>query len=330
MNNDPFAEMDSAPTFQVIEAVREAVPALIALWGFSDSGKTYSALRLARGLVGGKGKIALIDTENRRAKFYAGKFGGWSHIDLQPPFTARRYIAAHNAAIESGADAVIIDSQSHVWEGEGGVLEQADANDAKGLAKWKTPKLEYKRMRNALLRSPVHVIFCLRAKEKFVQKGAGRTAEIVSLGEVPVSDARFVYEMTLAAHMESGTRKPLSPVKGPEDIAHAIKAGEFISEDSGRLIAEWLATGNAVNHVVNGHQAEARHVAADGSVAFRDWWNGTTMTKSKRDAIRPILPELQELAHEADEEIARVATLAAESNGPGNPLEDPFTGRAVA
>src|SRR3954470_5435151 len=107
MNNDPFDGDDSAPAFQVVEAKREAVPALIALWGFSDSGKTYSALRLARGLVGDKGKIALIDTENRRAKFYAGMFGGWLHLDLQPPFTPARYMAAHDAAIKAGANVII-------------------------------------------------------------------------------------------------------------------------------------------------------------------------------------------------------------------------------
>ncbi|MBF0186198.1 MAG: ATP-binding protein, partial [Magnetococcales bacterium] len=42
------------------------------MWGGSSSGKTYSALRLARGLVGPQGKIGVIDTENRRALFYAG------------------------------------------------------------------------------------------------------------------------------------------------------------------------------------------------------------------------------------------------------------------
>ena len=49
--NEPF-DGDDLPAFRATEAIREAVPALIALWGFSDSGKTYSALRLARGLVG--------------------------------------------------------------------------------------------------------------------------------------------------------------------------------------------------------------------------------------------------------------------------------------
>jgi hypothetical protein len=328
MTNDPFDGMDDAPAFKVAEAVREAVPALIGLWGFSDSGKTYSALRLARGLVGPKGKIALIDTENRRAKFYAGLFGGWLHLDLQPPFTPARYMAALDAAIRAGAECVIVDSQSHVWEGEGGVLDQADKNDSKGLAKWKAPKMAYKRMTNALFRAPVHVIFCIRAKEKFVQKGSGKTAEIVSAGLVPICDSRFVYEMTLSAQMESGTHKPLGAIKAPAAIAEAIKAGEFITENAGEAIAAWLAGGVAVDHATLAILATARDKAAQGSVSFRDWW-AANVTKAMRPKLEPALPELRDLAAKADDEIARANALDEEVNSGDDPLADSFTTAAA-
>lgn len=323
----PFDDIDDVPAFQVAPAVREAVPALIALWGYSDSGKTYSALRLARGLVGAKGKIVLIDTENRRAKFYSGLFGGWHHIDLQPPFTPARYMAAQSAAIKAGANVIIVDSQSHVWEGEGGVLEQAEASTAKGLAKWKNPKMAYKRMTNALFRSPVHMIFCVRAKEKFVQQGTGNSATIVSAGPAPICDARFIYEMTVACHMESGTRVPLSPVKAPAEIAHAIKPGQFISEESGRIIAEWLAGGAPVDHETEALQNSARGVATEGTIAFRDYWQ--TLTKTQRAALKPIMPELQEIATQADEETAKTLREIEENNASDDPLEDPFTKNAA-
>lgn len=321
--NEPF---DDLPAFKATEAIREAVPALIALWGFSDSGKTYSALRLARGLVGQKGKIAVIDTENKRAKLYAGLFGGWLHIDMQPPFTPARYVAAFDAAIKAGAGAVIVDSMSHVWEGEGGVLEQADNSSAKGLAKWKNPKMAYKRMTNALFRAPVHVIFCIRAKEKFVQQGAGQSATIASAGYVPICDNRFVYEMTVAAHMESGTRKPLDPVKAPDAIAHAIQPGHFIDEEAGRIIAEWLAGGAAVDHETEALQSSARSVATEGTVHFRDYWQ--TLTKKQRTSLKPILGELQEIATQANEEIAKTESEIANANAGPDPLDDPFTAAA--
>lgn len=316
-SNDPFGDYPEAPAFSVVEAVREAVPSLTALWGFSDSGKTYSALRYARGLVGPKGKVVVIDTENKRAKFYAGMFGGFGHIDLQPPFTPHRYTAAVEAAIKAGADAIIIDSASHVWQGEGGVLEQADATNATGLRKWQAPKTAYVRMVNRMLRSPVHMIFCLRAKEHYVQKGAGKQAEIVHMGQIPIFGAGFIYEMTVAIRMESGSRTPLT-IKAPDPVADVLRIGEYITEEHGQRIAAWLAGGTPVDHELAALGASARNVAAGGTAALRQWW-GENVTKGQREALAAIIPELKDLAATADEEIAK--QVAAQND----PLADAFT-----
>lgn len=322
-SNDPFDGMqDDAPAFKVIEAKREAVPALVALWGFSDSGKTYSALRLARGLVGQKGKVVLIDTENRRAKTYAGLFGGFGHIDLQPPFTPHRYTAAVETAIKAGADAIIIDSASHVWQGEGGVLEQADATNKSGLLKWQAPKTAYVRMVNRMLRSPVHMIFCLRAKDHYVQKGHGKQAQIEHLGQIPIFGKGFIYEMLIAIRMESGARKPMGEIKAPDPIADIIKPGEFITEDHGARIAKWLAGGAPVDHEIATLQATARVKATEGSVAMRDWWQGS-LTKVQRETLKDILPELRDLAATADAEIAKAAQQPEADDA--DPLADEFT-----
>src|SRR3546814_6537243 len=56
-------------------------------------------------------------------------------------------------ALVTGVQTCALPILSHVWEGQGGVLEQADASTAKGLAKWKNPKMAYKRMTNAMFRS---------------------------------------------------------------------------------------------------------------------------------------------------------------------------------
>lgn len=321
-NDDPFDGPMDAPAFRVVDAVREAVPALIGLWGFSDSGKTYSALRLARGLVGPKGRIAGIDTENRRMRYYSGLFGGFRHIDLQPPFTPHRYTAAVEAALKDNADCIIIDSASHVWQGEGGVLEQADATQKSGLLKWQAPKTAYVRMVNRMLRSPVHMIFCLRAKEHYVQKGVGKSAEIVHMGQIPIFGKGFIYEQTIAIRMESGTRKPVHPIKAPEAIANVIKPGEYITEEHGEQIAKWLAGGTPVDHELASLQASARSVATEGSVRMRDWWQGS-LTKTQRASLQDLLPELRDLAATADAEIA--AEAQREAPPEVDPLADAFT-----
>ena len=50
-------------TFQFRPARREQAPLLIGVAGPSGSGKTASALKLARGIVGGDEGIYLVDTE---------------------------------------------------------------------------------------------------------------------------------------------------------------------------------------------------------------------------------------------------------------------------
>jgi hypothetical protein len=71
-------------TFQFAPAVREQVSLLIALAGAVGSGKTFSALRLAKGMAP-SGKIAFIDTEARRGLHYAEQFK-FMHADMRPPF----------------------------------------------------------------------------------------------------------------------------------------------------------------------------------------------------------------------------------------------------
>lgn len=325
MNDEPF-DSGEAPSFRVDESPqREQTPPLIALWGMSDAGKTYSALRLARGLVGPKGKIVLVDTENKRAKYYAGKFGGWAHLDMQPPFTPDRYIMALDTAIRAGADVVIFDSASHVWEGEGGVLEQADNVKGEGLNKWNKPKMAHKRMMNRLMRAPVPVIFCIRAKDKNIQTGKGKDAQIVNIGHVPICEKNFPYEMTIAVHMESGTRTPMDPIKAPDEISHIIKPGEFITEDMGAQLAEWLAGGVAIDQGALTLQSIARDVASMGTEPFRRHWQ--TLTTAERKKLKPIIPELQQIAKDAD---AAVPEDDDAHDTASDPFADQFTNKTAA
>lgn len=300
-----------------------------AFWGQSDSGKTYSAMRFMRGLLGPNERFAVVDTENKRAKIYASMFRPWSHIDFQPPFTPQRYILAHDMAVAKGCKGIIFDSQSHVWEGEGGVLDQAEQIDTNGLLKWKKPKMDYKRMCLALWRSPVHTIFLLRAKEKFVQIGRGKQATIESRGLVPICGNDFIYEMHMAVHLENGTHLPLPPIKLPEGMPHVITPGALITEESGQMYAEWLARGVARDHAAEALQHTARQMAALGSVALRDWWR-QNVRKKDRPILDRIMPELDSLMRAFDAEQALAMSTAHEAlrnanGGTGSALDDTFT-----
>ncbi|WP_417821293.1 AAA family ATPase [Terasakiella sp.] len=271
--------------FIIEDAERVGAPPLIAVWGPSTCGKTLTALLIARGIVGPDGQIGLIDTENGRGRYHADKARGannkpWKRLDLQPPFSPERYTAACNALIEQGCDAIIIDSGSHVWEGEGGVIDQAEnatygnGQAAQGLQKWKAPKTSYKKMVNNLLRATVPVVWCLRSKKAFEQKVNPKTKnkEIVQEGIVPISGDGLIYEMTLSIllgldHKPAffdpeapyNAHPTITPIKAPDELIGEIKKGEYLGEEFGKKIAHWINAGGEWNK----HEAELLKVARD-------------------------------------------------------------------
>jgi hypothetical protein len=71
----------------IAPAERAGAHLLIQLYGPPRSGKTYTALRIARGMVGSKGRIGMLDTESGRARLYSDKVpGGFVVGELTPPW----------------------------------------------------------------------------------------------------------------------------------------------------------------------------------------------------------------------------------------------------
>lgn len=294
-------------TFNLVPAKKEAIPALIGLWGASGSGKTYSALLLARGLVGPKGKIAVIDTENGRAKFYADVAGGWEHLDMQPPFSPEKYSAAFKFCEDMGAKVIVVDSMSHVWEGEGGILDSAENNKSaagkplKGLAKWKSPKIAHKRMQNNLMRSPIPVIFCIRAKEASKQVGSGDDMKIVPLGWQPIAERGFIFEMTVDLHMTKDGKYELETSKTiPAKLRDVIKYGGVVTESMGADIATWCGSGSALDPEAIKLKRDGKDAAMQGVKPYTEWL--ATLTPEQKDKIKAYHKEWSADAKNADAE----------------------------
>lgn len=275
--------------FQLKPAKKNAIPPLIGLWGKSGSGKTYSALLLARGIVGSQGTIAFIDTENGRALFYTDVCSPWRHLDLQPPFTPEKYTAAFHYCEQEGANIIIVDSMSHAWEGEGGVLDQADnaktksGEDMFGLAKWKAPKIAYKRMTNNLWRSPIPVIFCLRAADKSKQVGKGKNMEIIDLGTQPIAEKNFVFEMTVGLHLTKDGYYDLSTSKTiPEALRPVITEGGRITSDMGDKIAKWCGSGVAIDEEYLKLKRDGTDASLRGLESYTEWKDALTPAQKEK------------------------------------------------
>ena len=222
----------------------------IAIAGASGSGKTESAMRLARGWCG-KDAFVVIDTEEKRALYKKERHQPWKWVDFQPPFTPERTWEVLEAV--KGFPAVILDSGTHEYAGEGGIADiqeetlekmcKGDPTKADRLSgpAWKDPKRRHKRglMAN-LIRYPTLLIVCLRAepKVKFV-KVDGRT-QIVDAGFQPICEKMFMYEM-LASFMMYAERPGMpEQVKAlEEDLKPIFLLDRPIDEATGARLRAW-------------------------------------------------------------------------------------------
>lgn len=309
-------------------ANREGAHLLIQCFGGPRSGKTCTALRLARGIAGPSGKIGVLDTESGRARLYSDKIAGGFFVgDLTPPFTPKRYRDAIEEFVAFGVDVLVIDSFSHVWQGIGGVLEladQAEASGKRGMQKWLVPKTEYRKLVSFLLSTSIHIIFCSRAKQPIVEQTIGGRKELMTLPCEPIQDKMLKYEMTIVLPMtlDGGYETDPLRMKAPDDLAHLFP-GELLTEATGAAIAEWVAGGSPINHAIELLRNRANVAATDGVAAFREFWK--SLSREHRGALQSGLDNLQSIAEEADAEAARRQAAAGETAERADPaLDAPF------
>ena len=213
----------------------------LALTGTAGAGKTYSALLIAKGLGG---KIAMIDTENGSGDLYSD-LCEYDICSLAAPYDPRKYIQLIHEAEQSGYDTVIIDSLSHAWSGQGGLLDlQAKLAEAKyrgnSYAAWRDITPLHNAFVDTLLASPCHIIATMRSKTDYIQaeNERGRT-EIRKVGLAPVQREGMDYEFTtvfdISANHTAVVSKDRTGVFG--DIPFVING------HTGEMFRDWLNAG---------------------------------------------------------------------------------------
>lgn len=236
-------------------AIREQVGLLLGLIGPSGGGKTMSAMRLASGMVKDGERFAVIDTESRRALHYADMFK-FDHLELHPPFRPDTYAEAIKAAARAGYKAIVVDSFSHEWAGEGGILDwQEDEltrmagddwkkREACKMASWIKPKMAHKKMVQTLLQINANLILCFRAEEKIkMEKDASNKTVIVPAGWQPICSKELPFELTVSFLLTPDKPGYPQPLKLQEQHKALFPLDKPINEESGKRVAEWAAGG---------------------------------------------------------------------------------------
>jgi hypothetical protein len=288
------------------KAERKNIPALIALAGATGSGKTFSALLVAAGLVGDKGKVAFIDTEMGRGAMYADEPlimaalpQGYDIAELTPPYTPARYLEAINKAVKAGYNCIIIDSVTHEWEGEGGCSDMAENNKLQGLPNWAMAKREHKRFINTLLTLPVDVICCLRAREKTKPEKDPTTGKIkfVDYGVQAIQEKNFMFEMTFSLLLDDKTQLP-QITKCPASLRHIFPTNQMITPEVGKKIKQWSLGGEYVDLQVRALKENLTFAAVQGNDALSAAWKALTPAEQKLAV--PFKEELKAMATESD------------------------------
>lgn len=233
----------------------------LAIDGPSGAGKTYTALIAASAMANG-GKIAVIDTERNSASLYADKFN--FDVACLDNFNPNNYINAIHEAEQAGYAVIVIDSLSHAWEGEGGVLDMHDdatkrSRSENGWAAWRDVTPVHRDLVDAILQSPVHIISTMRSKMDYVQTTENGSTKIKKVGMAPIQRAGMEYEFTIVGDMDVDHNFIVTKSRCDFIADAVVKKPDAVFF---KKILDWLNSGDA--QPVTSREAEQRSPSNNG------------------------------------------------------------------
>jgi hypothetical protein len=224
---------------QLQNAERKRVKLRLNIASPSGFGKTYSALLIAYGITNSWQKISVIDTENDSASLYA-HLGEFKTLTLHPPYTPDRYIQAIKICEDAGMEVIIIDSITHVWKGQGGLLEYQNSLGGR-YQDWAKATPLYQKWLNTILQSKCHVITTNRKKQGYNMITEGNKTKVEKAGLDDEIRDGYEYEMTIA--LEIINDKHMVRASKDRTQLFAGKPEFVITIETGKQILNWCNEG---------------------------------------------------------------------------------------
>jgi hypothetical protein len=288
-------------------AVKSQIKARVALDGPTGSGKTWTALKWATVLAGpdgdkrredGLARIALVDTERRSASLYAPHFT-FDVVNVAPPYSVAQLLVTLRAAEAAGYPVCVLDSWSHFWEGEGGVLDEVDGarrrsnGDPTG---WQHGTPVQRNMVDTILGLDMHVIVTMRSKMEYVieeydDNGRKRT-RVEKLGLKPVQRAGVEYEFQVVGDMDLDHRITIS--KSRCDVLADKVVQPHRETEAAEQFLDWLNDGTpppplATPEEIGQFLAQVKGQPDPVRHAMNAWWKDRGLRTGKIT-----IPELDE------------------------------------
>jgi len=286
-------------------AERKRAKARILIEGPSGSGKSYSAIRLAKGIGG---KIAAIDTEHGSLSMYSD-VAEFDVMELSAPFSPDRYIAAIREAEQAGYEVLIIDSITHEWSGEGGCLDIKDklpgVND---WAKWAKLTPMHQRFIETMLQSPLHIIATVRSKTEWTLD----ENKPKKVGTSPQQRDGMDFEFTMVLSVQAGNHVA-SVTK--DRTAQFDGYLQVIDETTGKRIEDWLGSGEEAPTDPNAELREQIKAARTAAGIKPAEWSKLLGDFDKEKLSELDYSELLSLQYTLTREAAREARDAQNGDG---------------
>lgn len=233
--------------FNIRKAERRQAKLRLALIGVSGSGKSLGAINIASGM---NQKFIVIDTEQRSADLYAN-IADFDVLTLDKPFTPDRYIAAIKQCEAAGYETIIIDSLSHAWAGEGGVLDIQDtiaqaSRSKNSFAAWREATPLHNKLVNAILHSSAHIIVTMRVKTHYEVVSENGKSRPIKVGLSPVQKEGMDYEFTTVldidkdSHLYTSSKDRTQLFEGKHEV---------LTKETGVLLFNWLNDGRSLEDV---------------------------------------------------------------------------------
>lgn len=234
------------------KAERKKAKLRLGISGTAGSGKTFSALQIAFGIGG---KIAVIDTENHSAELYS-HLGAYDVAVIEPPFSPQKYVNLIKEA-EKNYDIIIVDSLTHAWDGEGGILDIKDqkmiSSRKDSYTVWREVTPIHNMLVNTILQCKSHIIATIRSKQEYAlidnEEKPGKK-KVEKLGMKPIQREGMEYEFSLFFDLQQNHYAVVS-----KDRTSLFDGMTFIpSIETGKQLLTWLESGIDAVEIHNQNQ----------------------------------------------------------------------------
>jgi len=209
--------------------------------------------------------------------------GEYNVIELRPPFSPKNYLEAIRVAENAGIEFLIVDSLTHAWTGEGGMLEihsnVADRTKNSYTA-WREVTPLHNQLVDRILQCDMHVMISLRAKTEYtLEDGPNGKKMPVKKGMEPIFRSGLEYEVT--THFELSQNHAACTTKDRSGLFD----GEYfiITPATGAKIWGWLTEGVPAMHDAAMTKAGEPQPHADAPTDTQSTHNRPTATAVTND-----------------------------------------------